>query len=285
MDRFYGERLFLELLPSVCAAQAPELPYVPNSPYGGVGGQSPVIGDTHTWGNYYNATKDPLFVTETCWIYDSYSRPETLAETMGLDVDAVAERGWPRRWHELTGLSLFTKFPFTHYYDIANLRGYLRALEIEQWEADYQSLAYLRLRSPSCNGLVYWPLNKGGPLFGFGCIDYGGRPLMAYYAVQRLFADITLHLYRDASDVRLVAANAAAPISGVLKVWHLDITGRALGRWELPTTIAHGNCVRLLDLDGLYDRVVRRDREWVYAELLDWRGRRVQRATALLPVG
>jgi beta-mannosidase len=269
VDRFYGERLINDLLPQVCAAYAPEIPYIPNSPHGGIGGQSPVVGDTHTWGNYYNATKDPLFVTETCWIYDSYSRPETLREAMGLEVDALAYHGWHRRWRELTGLGLFTKFPFTHYYDIASLRGYLRALEIEQLEADHQALAFLRLRSPSCNGIVYWPLNKGGPLFGFGCIDYGGRPLMSYYAVQRLFADVALHLYRDAADVRVVGANATdEPVAGVLRLWHLNAAGRSRGYWELPTTIAPGNSLRLFDIDGFYDEVIDRTREWVYAEFL-----------------
>lgn len=267
VDRFYGERLIDDLLPRVCAAQAPEIPYIPNSPHGGIGGQSPLVGDTHTWGNYYNATKDPLFVTETCWIYDSYSRPETLREAMGLEVDAFSERGWPRRWRERTGLGLFTKFPFTHFYDTATLRGYLRALEVEQLEADYQALAYLRLRSPSCNGIVYWPLNKGGPLFGFGCIDYGGRPLMAYYAVQRLFADVALHLYRDGSDVRVVGANATGePLAGTLRLWRLDAEGCVHGYWELPSTLAAGNGVRLFDLDGLYDEIVDRAREWLYAE-------------------
>lgn len=266
MDRFYGERLFTELFPSVCAERAPEIPYVPNSPHGGLGGQSPTTGDTHTWGNYYNATQDPLFVTETCWIYDSYSRPETLRETMGLDADAFSEHGWPRRWRELTGLELFSKFPFTHYQNISSLRAYLRSLEIEQLEADYQALAYLRTRSPSCNGLVYWPLNKGGPLFGFGCIDYGGRPLMAYYAVQRLFADVALHLYRDRSDVYVVAANAAEPITGLLRFWHVQASGRVVGRWELTTTISSGNCVPLFELAGLYDNVIDRTREWLYAE-------------------
>jgi beta-mannosidase len=232
-------------LPSCCRACAlsgrPRSPYVPNSPHGGLGGQSPTTGDTHTWGNYYNATKDPLFVTETCWIYDSYSRPETLRETMGLHVNELAARGWPRRWRELTGLGLFTKFPFTHYDEITSLRAYLRSLEVEQLEADYQALVYLRTRSPSCNGLVYWPLNKGGPLFGFGCIDYAGRPLMAYYAVQRVFADVVLHLYRDGADVR-VGRGQCRRASGRDTARHVHANGRISGRWELPTTIASGNC-------------------------------------------
>jgi len=269
IDRFYGERLFQDLLPRICQEEAPHIPYIPNSPHGGIGGQSPVTGDTHTWGNYYNATKDPLFVTETCWIFDSYSRPETLQESMALDVDSFASRGWHHLWKERTGLSLFTKFPFTHYYDVSNLRGYLRALEIEQREADYQALAYLRFRSPSCQGILYWPLNKGGPLFGFGCIDYGQRPLMAYYTLRRLFADAAIHLYRDVNDIRVVGSNAKdEAICGTLRLWHLRADGQALGYWEVPTHLTPGNGVRMLDLQGLYASVIDRTRECVYAQFV-----------------
>ena len=90
LDRHPGERLFTELLPAVCARCAPEVPYIPNSPHGGKQCQSPASGDTHTWFDFYNATKDPLFVTETCWGAESYARPDTLREVMGLDVDAHA---------------------------------------------------------------------------------------------------------------------------------------------------------------------------------------------------
>jgi len=162
--------------------------------------------------------------------------------------------------------SLYSPSTLTHYYDTANLRGYLRSLEVEQAEADYQALAYLRFRSPSCNGLVYWPLNKGGPLFGFGCVDYAGRPLMAYYAMQRVFADVALHVYRDGSDIRVVASNAGEAAAGRLQVWHVHADGRMRGTWVLPTTIASGNCVRLFDMNGLYDEIVDRMREWIYAE-------------------
>ena len=102
-------------------------------------------------------------MTETCWIFDSYSRPETLRETMGLDVDEMRSRAGAAGSAELTGLGLCTKFPYTQYQRPFTLREYLRSLEIEQLEADFQPLAMLRTRSASCNGIVYWPLNKGGP--------------------------------------------------------------------------------------------------------------------------
>ena len=269
VDRFYGEKLFNELLPAVAARHAPEIPYIPNSPHGGRGCQSPLEGDTHTWGNFYNATKDPLFVTETCWCLDSYSRPETLLDAMDLDVDDYAYHGWHRAWTERTGIRLLSKFPYSTYRNVESLRAYLHALEIEQAEADYHALAMLRLRSKSCSGIIYWPLNKGGPLFGFGCIDYGGRPLMAYYAIRRLFADIAIGLYRDIEDVRVVGSNLGREVLGAnLRLSHLNSLGQTLRCWQIPVSMPAGENSRLFEIDGFMEQVTDRADELVFAQLV-----------------
>ncbi len=52
----------------------------------------------------------------------------------------------------------------------------------------------------------------------------------------------------------------------MLRIWHVAAPGRVLGHWELPTIIASGNSVRLFDIDGLYDAVIDRGLEWVFAE-------------------
>ena len=271
VERFYGSHLFNDVFPAIVAQHAGEIPYIPNSPHGGIGGQSPALGDTHTWGSLYNATKDPLFVTETCWHLDSYSRPETLAESMGLDVDAPAWccAGWHRRWRQRTGLGLFTKYPYSSYHEAPTLRDYLHGLEIEHLEADYQALSLLRVRSPSCSGIIYWPLNKGGPLFGFGAIDYSQRPLMGHFGLRRLFADVVLSIYRDADAVRIMAANDGAEnLKGTLDVVHLDVSGEVLGSWQCPVHVQAGARNRLMDLPELYHHVRDRTREMVYVELM-----------------
>ena len=268
LDRHYGEKLFTELLPAVCAREAPEVPYITNSPHGGKQCQSPTSGDTHTWFDFYNATKDPLFVTETCWGAESYGRPETLREVMGLDVDALAGPDWPRRWRELTDLPLRTKFPHSQYQDPTSLRRYLRSLEIEQLEAETNALDMLRLRSSSCNGIVYWPINKGGPAFIFGCVDYAGRPLMAYYGLRRVFADVRLGLYRDVDDVRVVGSNLTGEaVTGELRIEHLTSGGERLGVGDVPVVLPPGNSVRLHDLPGFMDGVRDRTSELVRATL------------------
>jgi beta-mannosidase len=268
LDRFYGKPLLYELLPAVAAAEAPEIPYVTNSPHGGAIEASPAEGEMHLWGNYVNATKDALFITETCWNLHSYSRPETLEQTMGIDLDEFAGRGWPGKWTELTKLPLITKYPYSDYFEARTLRGYLKSLEIEHLVADYTALKTLRLTSPSLTGIVNWSFNKGGPLFEFGCVDYLLRPLMNFYAIKRLFADVVVGVYRDIDDIRVVASNvSSAPVDVELRVAHLGSDGRVAGAWNASAALAPGKTSRLLELPGLYETVLDRTREAVQAQL------------------
>jgi len=269
VDRFYGEPLVTEVVAKIAAELCPELPYIDNSPHGGAWSQSPVVGEGHVWGNFFNAHKDPQFVTETCWGQESYSRPETLAEVMGLDVDELSGQGWPEKWTKLTKLPIFTKFPYTSYHNVGGLRAYLRGLELEQAYADYHAMSMFRLRSSSCGGFVYWSLNKGGPLFQFGCVDYGGRPMVSYYVLSRIYADLVVGVYRDIDDIRVVASNlSTAAVPAQVRLRHLHVDGRVLGEWETELTLEPGGTTRVRDLAGYYPAVVDRTREVVHAQLL-----------------
>ena len=268
VDCFYGSRLTNNVLKKVAAEHCAEVPYVPDSPHGAKLAQSPVDGDTHTWGNFFNATKDPQFVTETCWFSGTYSRPETLEACMGIKVDDFAGFRWHRKWKARTGLALANVNQYSEYHPLGSLRDYMRGLEIEMMRADTAALSLLRCRSPSCNGIIYWPLNKGGPFFNFGCIDYLGRPLMSYYALKRLFAGVAVNVYRDLDDIRIVAANSGRAIPDArLLIRHLDSGGTERERIEAAVSIAAGNSVRLYDLDGFYRRIQDRWREVVHVRL------------------
>ncbi len=270
LDRFYGQSLTEEVLPEVSARLAPELPYIINSPHSGNSSQTPATGDVHNWGNFYNSTKDPLFVTETCWSQESYSRPETLEEMMGIDLDAFNDIGWTQKWKDLTGLNLITRLPYIGGpLPCRTLRDYLRGADLEQAMADHHALTNLLMRSPNLNGLLYWPLNKGGPLFQFGCVDYLGRPLASYYVVKRLFADHVVTIYRDISDIRVIAANrTAAPVDAQLRISHRKLDGAIVHEWARTVSVAPGAPQRLENLDGYYDTIVDRTSEVMKAELV-----------------
>lgn len=265
---FHGESLVTEIIPHVLEETPSGLPYVNNSPHGGLFSQSPIIGDAHVWGNHYNSTKDPLFVTETCWGQESYSRPETLESVMGIDVDSYVGPDWPKRWKETTSLPLLLRFPYSGYHSIGGLRAYLKDLEIEQAMADHHSLSNFRLRAPSCRGILYWSFNKGGPLFQFGSVDYELRPLMSYYFVSRLNRPVVVGAHRDGSDIRVMASNGTADsVAGTVEAWHLDGEGNVLNAWTADAEIPPGAPVRILDLDGAYTGVVDRATESVHVRL------------------
>jgi beta-mannosidase len=259
IDRFYGEDLPRVHLPPVAASYCPDIPYIYNSPHGGQWSQSPIEGECHNWGNFYNSTKDPLFVTETCWTSESYSRPETLKKYMDLDVDEFSGNGWLDKWKERTSLGFFRFLPYSNWHHAENLREYLHTQELEQMRADYSALSMYRFESPSNNGVIYWSHNKGGPLFQFGCVDYGGYPLMSYYAVKRVFAPIAVHACREVSDITvMISSHGSARKPVRIEARHLGKAGEVKGRWEWHIDAVPGAPVRAARLEGLYDTV--RDR-------------------------
>jgi beta-mannosidase len=271
VDRHYGETLLTDVLPDIVRRLSPSIPYIVNSPHGGSSAQSPLHGDTHCWGNFYNSTKDPLFVTETCWNVQSYSRPETLRIAMDLDLAEFEEIGWPEKWKERTNLPIFPRPPYTGGpIRVASLRDYLVGQEIEHAWADYHALSMLRLRSPSCVGIIYWPLNKGAPLFDFGCVDFFGYPLANYYSVKRLFADVALGIYRDIDDIRVVASNLGQnEVAAKLEIVHVAADGSVLHAWDPEAvTLTAGRNVRLGNIDGYYGKIVDRAGELIRARIV-----------------
>jgi beta-mannosidase len=264
-DKFYGEKLVTEKLPVMAKELCPELPYIYNSPHGGKFASSPVAGESHNWGNFYNSTKDPIFVTETCWTQESYSRPETLKKYMNLDVDEFTGLNWAAKWRERTSLGLFTKHPYSDWFEVKNLRLYLHSLEIEQMRADYSALSMYRFGCPSNSGVIYWSFNKGGPLFQFGCVDYGGYPMMPYYAVKKVFAPIAVQARRDVTDVVVMLSNQGAEALTLdLEVFHLDQSGKCLGSWSRKLHSSPEDLTEAFRLKDLYNEVQDRTRETIY---------------------
>ena len=265
MDRPYGIRLTQTMIPELAGRLCPGTPYITNSPHGGRWPQSPVEGECHSWGNFYNALKDPLFVTETCWTTESYSRPETLEKVMGLKVDDYAGCGWPDRWKETTSLPLYLKLPFSSWFEYGSLREYLHALEVEQSRADYEALSQFRFHSPSNHGVIYWSMNKGGPLFQFGCVDYDLLPLKSYYVVKRLFKDLAVHTYRDMNTFRIAVSEHGTETGPItVRTVLMNTDGRILEE-KVKNIRLHSGEVRVLTLlKTAYQEITDRTTHLVY---------------------
>ena len=278
IESFYGETLFTENLPSIAQELCPEILYVQNSPHGGVSCHSPVEGDSHNWGNYFNSFKDPLFVSETCWSQESYSRPETLEKYMGLRVDDFQGKGWIDRWTQITSRPRIGRLAYSGRQHGTNpsLRRYLHTLELEQAMADYNALRQFRLRSPSNSGIIYWSFNKGGPLFQFGCVDYGGYPLMSYYTVLRLNSAVAAGIFRDGEEIYIAVSNQSGDeFTGTAEMLHLYTDGRELGREQTDVFLSDRESRKVFSSSTLYQSVIDRTKEVFFLRLRDKRGKTI----------
>jgi beta-mannosidase len=270
-DRFYSKKLIYDIFPKIGKEYCPEIPYVSNSPHGEKLSQSPVDGETHTWGNFYNATEDPLFVTETCWYSGTISRPKTLEKCMGINADDFQGKDWNKRWAALTKQNnLWQVNQFTEYHMNAGLRDYARGLEIEQMTADYMSLYYVRTRGPACTGILYWPFNKGGPMMNYGCVDYDQNALMPYYLCVRLFKPVVVHAYRDSSDIKVRATNDGDAFDAKLVITLFDtFTGETLNQEEKQVHIPAGTANLVYSQDTWYNDLTNRWRQAVHVKIVD----------------
>jgi len=271
IERFYGEMLFSEVMHGIAGALCPEIPYILNSPHGGGDCISPVSGDTHNWGSYYNAFKDPLLVSETCWSQETYSRPETLEKYMDMNVDDYQGKGWFDRWTEETSRTRIGRLAFSnwHHDDNPSLRRYLHTLELEQARADYNALRLFRLRSPSNSGIIYWSFNKGGPLFQFGCVDYGGYPLMSYYVVSKLYRDVAAGLFRDGGEIYIAVSNESGQtFIGSAELLHYNEDGNVSSNL-IDVTIHDGQSKKVYANEDIYPAVADRTKEALFLRLRD----------------
>jgi beta-mannosidase len=114
--------------------------------------------------------------------------------------------------------------------------------------------------------VIYWSNNKGGPLFQFGCIDYGGYPMMPYYAVKRVFAPVAVHVYREVSDIVVMLSNQSAEAAELrVELSHLGKGGTVLKNWTEELRISPGALLRVRRLEELYAEVRERTEELIYA--------------------
>lgn len=273
VDRFYGQELVKKHIPRAAAGLCPEIPYIYNSPHGGKWAQSPVEGECHNWGNFYNSTKDPLFVTETCWSQETYSRPWTLKKYMGLNMSDFTNFRWFDKWHEITSLPRLNRLPYSNWFDVSTLENYLYSLELEQARADYHALSNFRLKSPSNSGMVYWSFNKGGPLFQFGCVDYCGYPMMSYYVVKKLFSPVLAGIYRDIDDIYAVISNqSGTDFKGKAEIVHTNVRGEELGIYKQQVNLKDGELKKAVNLPDEYSKVISRTKEIYQVRLYDQNG-------------
>jgi beta-mannosidase len=212
-SRLLGLRLYDEVLPAVVAAEDPDRPYWPSSPWGtqnDPNGQR--TGDRHNWdvwhghGDWKHYTRcTSRFVSEFGFAGppDRRTLEEVLLpDDLGVDTPAM-------RWHDKTskGYETYLGYIALHYPAPETYDDLVYYGQLNQADALRFGIEHYRRLMPHTMGTLAWQLNDCWPVQSWAWIDHALRPKAVWYAAKRFYAPLLLSLWSPHDDPGTIRAS------------------------------------------------------------------------------
>jgi len=212
-EQLYGEVLYDQVLPEVCARLDPTRPYWPSSPWGGEDPNSEGLGDRHHW--YINILNpDP----ETRADYETYADDRgkfisefgVLAPPARESLEKFLPPGELRRdsqawaFHNNEFEKGNIQLALQKYWkpaDQLSLAEYVLWAQLIQAEALKFALEHWRRRKFNTSGALFWMYSDCWGAVGWTVVDYYLRLKPSYYFVRRAFEPVLASISRDGDRV------------------------------------------------------------------------------------
>ncbi|RAK12461.1 beta-mannosidase [Halanaerobium saccharolyticum] len=217
--RFYGEKIYDELMPEMLSELDPDRLYWPSSPYGGNDHNDPDVGDQHNWQVWHGLIEPRKFGEE---VKEDFSVEGVSFKNFKKDrANFVSEFGMHASANKYT---LSDNIPEGKYYwgsdemdyrnkDVHHEKGILlmegytgRPENIDQY-LNYSMLTqavglqcgieHYRRRRPKTSGTLFWQLNDSWPGTSWSVIDYYLLPKAAYYYAKKFYHPFLLSINHD----------------------------------------------------------------------------------------
>jgi len=225
----WGWSLFNEVLPRVVAAEDPDRPYWPGSPWGTEGLLNGTRdGDRHAWevwhGNDVGAGGPTEFASRGEAVHFARYDHDMGRFISEFGIHAAPELATLQRWTPPGSLELGSEQLMQRIKDTpkdkgwalmghetgepTNLVEYVDFSMACQAEGLKHGIEHYRRRQPHCNGTLVWQLNDPWPGLSWSVIDYDLVPKASYYFLQRVYQPLLASFRVTDDGLELWVSNA-----------------------------------------------------------------------------
>ena len=269
--RLLGDHFYQEILPAVVAAENPETPYWPGSPYGGPDANSEDYGDCHNWDVWHGRGDWVHYVENDSRFCSEFGFAASCSLGAWDTCLAPADKhpnSAPVRWHDKTrkGYEVYLGLINIHFPEALSLEDLVYYSQCNQAEALRCGVEHYRRRKGRNWGTLFWQLNDCWPVQSWAIIDSQGEPRAAYFACKKFYAPVLLSLVRDGETATAhLVSDLLTPLSGRL-TWTLStLDGETLSEDTAEVSVAANSAAQVASF-SLTSAIGRERDVFVHAE-------------------
>lgn len=260
--RLLGERIYHGALPDALAAEDPNRPYWPSSPWGGEDPNSGSHGDRHNWDVWHSREDSPFGGDWPGYEEDDarFASEFGFASSCGmatwsavLDPADAAPHSAAVRWHDKTrkGYDTYIGYIARHFPTPRTLEDLVYFSQCNQAEALKCAVEHYRRMKGRCWGTLYWQLNDCWPVQSWSVVDYLGQPKAAWYAARRFYAPLLVTVRPSGAEAEAhIVSDLPRPVRGTLTLRLETFDGECLAERVAEHTVEANAaaCLGVLDL-------------------------------------
>jgi beta-mannosidase len=200
--RIWGEKIFAEILPKLCAELIPDVPYIPGSPFDPDDPTKPSssnAGDRHAWqigigARPYQEMEQEMgrFISE----FGILGMPPaaTLRTALGDAPATLDSPGLAVRENTIIRMPRVKEICAEMFPVPDNLDAFCYASMLAQAEMMRFAVEHFRRRMFRCAGAVVWHYNDCWPSPSWGLLDAHDRPRALWFTLRRAFAPLLVSI-------------------------------------------------------------------------------------------